>query len=92
MGKERRLIRVFFNTYYEDVAESVLNELKSLGYEMKMTNSRVVPELYYVEMEVGAENLDQAVAKVQRLLEEARDKYSGRLFGVKVYGVDASSS
>ncbi|ALL01071.1 hypothetical protein Pyrde_1023 [Pyrodictium delaneyi] len=92
MGKERRLVRIFFNTYYTDVAEAVLKELKSLGYEVKATNSRVVPELYYVEINVGNTDPRDVAEKVRALLEDTREKHRGLVFGIKVYSIDTSSS
>ncbi|KSW12357.1 hypothetical protein CF15_06355 [Pyrodictium occultum] len=91
MGRKKRLVRVFFNTYYEDVARDVVKGLEGLGYPVRMSASRVVPELYYAEIEVGEGDLGKAVEEARRLLEEAKARHGGLLFGVKVYGVDASS-
>lgn len=92
MGRERRLVRVFFNTYYTDIAEAVIRELKSLGYKAKATNSRVVPELYYVEINVSNTDPRNVAEKVRALLEDTREKHRDLVFGIKVYSIDTSSS
>ncbi|ABM81129.1 hypothetical protein [Hyperthermus butylicus] len=86
MTRAVRAIRVFFNTYYEESAEKILSALKSLGYDLRVERSRVVPELYYVDVRVE-DNLEEAKKTVEEVIRRAADD---TVFGIKVYVVDAS--
>ena len=83
--KHKRLVRLFFNTYYEDAANNIIKELERLAASVKVTRSRIVPELYYVELrprELDDEGLERLVKAVEGLL-----RSDDRVFGVKVYAV-----
>ena len=83
--KHKRLVRLFFNTYYEDAANRVIRELERLAASVKVERSRIVPELYYVELkprDASDEELERLVKAVEGLL-----RSDDRVFGVKVYAV-----
>jgi Fe-S oxidoreductase len=87
MERRKRLVRVFFNTFYEDVAKSIIKDLGRLG-EVKFTNSKVVPELYYVEISVGQgnnEDVEAVASEARKVLE--KHAADGKAFGFKVYTV-----
>ena len=80
--KHKRLIRIFFNTYYDDVASEVLRRLSSYG-RLNYTRSKIVPELYYVELSGVEGDLEEKVKEIEGLL-----KNYDTVFGVKVYKVE----
>jgi hypothetical protein len=86
-GKGRRAVRVFFNTYYEESASKIINALKSLGYGVRVQRSRVVPELYYIDIDAGSEDLEKVRQTVEDTLKREADD---TVFGVKVYAIDAN--
>jgi hypothetical protein len=86
-GKGRRAVRLFFNTYYEDRAERIIEALKGLGFEMYVKRSKVVPELYYVDINVGDANLDEVKEEVENILRKEADD---TVFGIKIYVIDAN--
>ncbi len=87
-GKGRRAVRLYFNTYYEDTAKRIIEALRNaLPLKVNVERSKVVPELYYVDIEAGEENLEELRERVEKLVREAADD---TVFGVKVYVVDAN--
>ena len=83
MGKSVKAVRVFFSTFYPEVADRLVETfVNEFGRErVRYTRSRVVKELYYVEI-FSDEPLRDA-EYVKRVLDKADD----RLYGVKVYTV-----
>ncbi|NOZ89047.1 MAG: hypothetical protein GXO15_03890 [Crenarchaeota archaeon] len=85
----RRLIRLFFNTYYEEDAKRVIEALEreAAPSKVRVTRSRVVPELYYVEIPLaGVESREEAARLAEKLAATAR-AVSDTVFGVKAYVV-----
>ncbi len=79
----KRLIRVFFNTFYDDAAQGVAKRLEAYGRVVKLTRSQIVPELYFVELEPRGEvDLNKLAEEIEGQL-----KRDDRVFGVKVYPV-----
>ena len=86
MAKRKRLVRLFFNTFYEDVARSISESLEREYPGVKVQRSRVLPEFYYVELPVPQ---GEGVEEVARRIEELVKRIGGdRVFGVKAYGVE----
>ncbi len=85
----RRLIRLFFNTYYEEDARRVVEALQreAAPNEVRVTRSKVVPELYYVEVPLrNVESREEAAQLAERLTAAVRAA-SDTVFGVKAYVV-----
>jgi|GEM_PF-4890801 len=86
MGKSVYAVRAFFSTYYEEDAKALIEKLSKLEGELRSSRSRVVPELYYVEIIVdGPSKLEEVAENTRFLLEEA--SRGGRVYGIKVYTV-----
>jgi len=85
MGKTLRAVRLFFSTYDEDIAERIIRELRGLGGDVRVARSRVVPELYYVEITTS----DNELMRFEDAASNVLEKYSGdgHVYGVKVYSV-----
>ena len=77
---------MFFSTYYEDEARRVIDGLRSLSDSVEVKRSRVVKELYYVELRLGS---DAGRDEAMRLAEQARSILAdaATVYGVKVYVV-----
>ncbi len=94
--KLRKLVRAFFNTFYHDVAASIVDCISKLEtvQEVKVNRSKVVPELYYVEV-TPKETSPKVVEEVERCIKEFGKDL---VFGIKVYatytgeGKNATSS
>ena len=86
MAKRKRVVRLFFNTFYEEVARRIIEEIER-GYPgARGRRSSVLPEFYYVEVPVGQ---GDDVDEVARSVEELAKRLGGdRVFGVKAYGVE----
>ncbi|BEP17536.1 hypothetical protein PYJP_08880 [Pyrofollis japonicus] len=88
MPKGRKAVRIVFNTYYEKDAEKIINILKDNGFNItKITRSRVVPELYFIEISADNNNLIEMENSIKELI--AKNK-TDTIFGLKVYSIDAS--
>ncbi len=83
-AKHKKLVRVFFNTFYEDAAKKAIEELKSYGI-VKVSRSKLVPELYFVELVPSQDYID----KLEELASTIENtlKRDDRIFGVKAYAV-----
>ena len=83
MGKSVKAVRVFFSTFYPEVGDSLIEALAGeFGRErIRYTRSRVVRELYYVE--ILSDNPARDMESVKRILSKVDD----RVYGVKVYAV-----
>ena len=82
-AKHKRLIRVFFNTFYEDAASKAIETLRSFGMVRSVVRSSIVPELYYVELDPhDKSNLRELASKIEEALRK-----DDRVFGVKAYPV-----
>ena len=92
MGVQRRAVRLFFNTYYEEDAERALEALKRAagGREIRVYRSMVVPELYYVEIPLDERVSDEEAARLAEAVAEAVRSVSDTVFGVKAYYVGGS--
>ncbi|AEM39512.1 hypothetical protein Pyrfu_1656 [Pyrolobus fumarii 1A] len=86
MAKRKRVVRLFFNTFYEDLARRIEEELSRRYEGVKFTRSRVLPEFYYVEISVSnSSDLERIRVEVEELVK----KLGGDLvFGVKAYTVE----
>ncbi len=85
MAKRKRVVRLFFNTFYEDAAKAILERLERSYGRVRVVRSQVLPEFYYVEIQVG-ENEDPA--RVRTEVENLVAQVGGdRVFGVKAYDV-----
>jgi len=73
--KGRRAVRLVFNTYYKEDADKIINALRDKGLRFSVTNSRVVPELYYVDIDIG----DNDLSAVERVVKEI---YSAVIDGI----------
>ncbi len=81
--RHKSLVRAFFNTYYDDLASSIIEAVKREAEVVKVSRSKLVPELYFLELKPKAgESLDELAEKIEKLL-----KSDDRVFGVKVYVV-----
>ncbi|MET1101698.1 MAG: hypothetical protein ABWW69_04390 [Pyrodictiaceae archaeon] len=80
--RHKRLIRIFFNTYYDDVASELLRRLSEYG-KLNYTRSKIVPELYYVELSGVEGDLEEKTREIERMLKDY-----DTVFGVKVYKVE----
>jgi len=87
MPKGRRAVRLFFNTYYDDAAQILVEILESRGYKFKVIKSRVVPELYYIDITVENGKPEEIAESVKEILKNIQDD---RIYGIKVYAVDAN--
>ncbi len=85
MAKRKRVVRLFFNTFYEDVAKAIVERLERVYGSVGVVHSRVLPEFYYVEIRLG-EGDDPA--RVRSEAENIAAEVGGdRVFGVKAYDV-----
>ncbi len=87
MPKGRRAVRLIFNTYYENDARNILDALQRSGIKFSVSRSKVVNELYYVDIDAGNQDLESVLEKVRSVVEKNRGQ---TIFGVKIYAVDAS--
>jgi hypothetical protein len=81
---KKRLVRVFFNTFYEDVVDSILRRVEAVGKLIRVSRSKIVPELYFIELE-PLDSIDAREA-ARKIEEELRS--NDRIFGVKAYVVE----
>ncbi len=87
VGPALKVVRLFFNTFYPEVAKRIIEEIRRLagGEEaVEVTRSQVVESLYFIEVrgfgDAGA-------------VEEAVRRIGGdRVFGLKAYVVDVGGS
>ncbi len=85
VAKRKRVLRIFFNTFYEDVAKRIEEELIREYGRVRVTRSRVLPEFYYVEVELGSsDGLEEAARKAEELVRRAGGDL---VYGVKAYVV-----
>ena len=86
MAKRKRLVRLFFNTFYEDVYKAVIDALKREYGDVRIVKSRVLPEFYYVEVSMApSDDLGEAAKRIEELV---RSVGGDRVFGVKAYPVE----
>jgi len=82
--KVKRVIRLFFNTYDENVARRIFESLKKFG-EVKVRRSTILKEFYYVEITPPANaDLKDLTTKVEEVV---RSVGSDSVFGIRVYYV-----
>ena len=89
MTAVKRVLRVFFNTYYEDSAREALERLRRLlsqagAGEPRVARSQVVRELYYVEAEIGKLNSREEAEGLARKVASELGSID-TVFGVKAY-------
>ncbi len=81
--KHKRVIRLFFNTFDETLAENVVREVTRYG-TIRVQRSGVTRELYFVEIEPRpGEDHNQLAREIEEKL-----RNNDQLFGVKVYTVE----
>ncbi|HIP66344.1 MAG TPA: hypothetical protein EYH08_07475 [Pyrodictium sp.] len=82
--KVKRVIRLFFNTYDENVAKKIFESLKVFG-EVKVRRSSILKEFYYVEITPPADaDLKDLASKVEEVVRSVGDD---SVFGIRVYYV-----
>lgn len=87
MPKGRKAIRLIFNTYYEDDAQKILSALRRNGIKFSVTRSKVVNELYYIDIDARNHDLETLLGKIREIIEKNR---TSTIFGIKIYAIDAS--
>ncbi len=86
MAKRKRLVRLFFNTFYEEAAKRIVEGLEREYPGVRVQRSRVLPEFYYAELPVPqGDSVEEAARRVEELV---RRLGGDRVFGVKAYGVE----
>ncbi len=86
MAKRKRLVRLFFNTFYEDAYKAVVEALEREYGRVRVVKSRVLPEFYYVEVHMTpSDDLEEASRRIEELV---RSVGGDRVFGVRAYPVE----
>ena len=86
MAKRKRLVRLFFNTFYEDAYKDVVEALKREYGDVRVVRSRVLPEFYYLEIRVApGDSLEEVARRIEELV---RSVGGDRVFGVRAYPVE----
>ncbi len=87
MAKHLHAVRVFFSTYYDDVAAEIIDKIRErYGEGLRVKRSRVVPELYHLEVAVSnPDSLEKTAREIEEILAEST--HDGKVYGAKVYTV-----
>ncbi len=81
---ESIVVRVFFSTFLNKVAETIISALSKYG-RIKTTHSRIVPGFYYVEITLN--EVKDVNSIVEQIESEIKKLGSDYVYGVKIYYV-----